>query len=287
MFQRMSLNGQLTKNRCSMNKKEREFQTFVLDWYEKCGRHDLPWRQNHNPYKILVSELMLQQTQVQRVIPKYEAFIKKYPTTKKLAQASLGDVLRMWQGLGYNRRAKFLLECAQVITNERDGVFPVDYSELIKLPGIGPYTASAICAFAYNQPVELIETNVRQVYIHHFFKRAQEVTDKEVLEKVLRTVPVDNSRQWYAALMDYGTYLKSLYGNNTNVVRGYKKQSTFKGSNREVRAAIVRVLIEQPLTKDELCRELVRYDQAKVEPQLEGLLRDQMVLEKRGKYRLP
>jgi len=270
-----------------MNKKEREFQAFVLDWYKMCGRHDLPWRQTHDPYNVLVSELMLQQTQVQRVIPKYEAFTKKYPTAKQLAKASLGDVLRLWQGLGYNRRAKFLLECAQAVTSTHKGEFPTEYCELIKLPGIGPYTAAAICAFAYNQPIELIETNVRQVYIHHFFKRAEQVTDAQILEKVRRTVPEGQSRQWYAALMDYGTQLKSLHGNNTRVVKGYGKQSKFKGSNREVRAAIVRVLTKQSYTQSALWLALEQYDVSKIQPQLSGLLDDQMVLYKAGKYQLP
>jgi len=270
-----------------MTKKERQFQAFVLDWYEKCGRHDLPWRRDYNPYKILVSELMLQQTQVQRVVPKYEAFIKQYPTVQKLAQASLGDVLRLWQGLGYNRRAKFLLQCAQTVVDEYDGVFPTDYVVLLGLPGIGPYTAAAICAFAYNQPVELIETNVRQVYIHHFFTIAEEVTDAQILEKVRRTLPEGQSRQWYAALMDYGTHLKSLHGNNTRVVKGYTKQSKFKGSNREVRGAILRMLTTQPLTKTQLWAELEPYDQTKIQPQLEVLLGDSMIVLKQRKYQLP
>ena len=270
-----------------MTNKEREFQAFVLDWYEKCGRHELPWRQDYNPYKILVSELMLQQTQVSRVIPKYQAFIKKYPTVQKLAKASLGDVLRLWHGLGYNRRAKFLLQCAQTVSGDYKGVFPATYDELLPLPGIGPYTAAAICAFAYNQPVELIETNVRQVYIHHFFKNKEEVTDKEILEKVRRTVPAGQSRDWYAALMDYGTHLKALNGNNTRKVKGYSKQSKFTGSNREVRAAIVRVLTAQPRTKSQLWQELQGYDQTKIKPQLDSLLADQMVQIVKGKYQLP
>ncbi len=270
-----------------MTKQEQEFQTFVLDWYEKCGRHDLPWRQTHDPYCVLVSELMLQQTQVVRVIPKYEAFIKKYPTAQKLAKASLGDVLRMWQGLGYNRRAKFLLQCAQEITLSHKGKFPTEYTDLLKLPGIGPYTAAAICAFAYNQPIELVETNVRQVYIHHFFGRVEEVTDVQILEKVRRTLPADHSREWYASLMDYGSHLKACNGNNTRKIKGYTKQSQFKGSDREVRAAIVRALTKQPLTKTELWKELDRYDQAKIQPQLDILLAEEMVGEKKGSYRLP
>jgi len=270
-----------------MTKKEQVFQVFVLDWYEKCGRHNLPWRQDHEPYKILVSELMLQQTQVQRVIPKYEAFIKQYPTVQKLARAPLGDVLRLWQGLGYNRRAKFFLQCAQTITEEHQGVFPAEYTELLKLPGIGPYTAAAICTFAYNQSVELVETNVRQVYIHHFFKTKAEVTDKEILEQVKKTVPDGQARDWYAAVMDYGTHLKSLYGNNTRKVKGYSKQSKFKGSNREVRGAILRVLAKAPVTKSALWNELVGYEESKIQPQLDVLLQDNMIVFKKKQYQLP
>ncbi len=270
-----------------MTKKERDFQAFVLDWYEKCGRHELPWRRDHDPYKILVSELMLQQTQVQRVVPKYEAFIKQYPTVQKLAQASLGDVLRLWQGLGYNRRAKYLCQTAVCIIHDTHGEWPQTLVGLQALPGVGPYTAAAICAFAYNQPVELIETNVRQVYIHHFFKLQVEVTDREILEQVRRTVPEGQSRQWYAALMDYGTHLKSLHGNNTRVVKGYTKQSKFKGSNREVRGAILRALTTQLLTKTQLWAELGQYDQSKIQPQLEVLLGDSMIILKQRKFQLP
>lgn len=270
-----------------MNKKEREFQEFILDWYEKCGRHDLPWRQNHDSYRILVSELMLQQTQVQRVIPKYKAFIEQYPTIKKLAKASLGDVLCLWQGLGYNRRAKFLLQCAQSVVHEHGGVFPTEYDVLLTLPGIGPYTASAICAFAYNQPVELIETNVRQVYIHHFFKTSADVTDKEILAKVQKTLPPLQARDWYAAVMDYGTNLKSLYGNNTRKVKGYKKQSKFKGSNREVRGAIIRLLTDNSLTKSEMQLMMLPDQKKMLTEQLDVLVRDEMVVEVVGTYRLP
>ena len=270
-----------------MTKKEREFQTFVLDWFEKCGRHDLPWRQTQDPYLILVSELMLQQTQVVRVIPKYEAFVKRWPTAAQLASASLGDVLRMWQGLGYNRRAKFLHECAKEITENHAGQFPLSEAKLRKLPGIGPYTASAICAFAYNHPVELIETNVRQVMIHHFFTGAKEVSDAQILEQVRRTLPENRARQWYAALMDYGTHLKALHGNSTTIVKGYTKQSKFKGSNREVRAAIVRALASGPLTKKELWKALEQYDQTKIEPQLQAVVAEELVVQQGDIYTLP
>ena len=152
-----------------MNKKEREFVARVWEYYKAHGRHDLPWRKTTDPYKILVSELMLQQTQVDRVLLKYKAFLKLFPTARRLAAAPLGDVLRAWQGLGYNRRAKFLHQAAQYVTNELKGRWPKDEAGLLALPGVGPYTARAVLAFAYNEPVVLIETNVRQVFLHHLF----------------------------------------------------------------------------------------------------------------------
>ena len=230
---------------------------------------------------------MLQQTQVKRVIPKFEAFIKAYPTVQKLVKATLGDVLRLWNGLGYNRRAKFLLQCAVVVVQEYKGEFPTSYDELLTLPGIGPYTAGAICAFAHNQPIELIETNVRQVYIHHFFKNRDDVTDQEILKKVKKTMPIDRARDWYAAVMDYGTHLKSLHGNNAAQSESHKKQSKFKGSNREVRGAIIRLLTDNPLTKREM-QAMVTTDQKKiVSEQLDILMKDEMVIVFEGVYRLP
>lgn len=270
-----------------MTKEYRQFQTDILEWYKLNGRHGLPWRTNYDPYFVLVSELMLQQTQVARVVPKYQSFIAQYPTVHQLAQASLGDVLRLWQGLGYNRRAKFLLHCAQTVVREHGGVFPTNYQSLLKLPGIGPYTAGAICAFAYNQPVTLIETNVRQVYIHHFFAGSAEITDQQIQEKIQQTTPPDNARDWYAALMDYGTHLKAVHGNNTRRVKGYTKQSTFKGSNREVRGAILRVLVAGALTKAQLWTALRQFDRDKIQPQLDALVADQMVLANSGQYQLP
>lgn len=270
-----------------MSKQEQSFQDFLLDWYEKAGRHDLPWRSTADPYKILVSELMLQQTQVRRVLPKYEHFISTWSTVDTLAEAPLSAVLQAWQGLGYNRRAKFLHECAKTISTEYSGVFPDTEANLKKLPGIGPYTAAAVCAFAYNQPVLLVETNVRQVYIHHFFKDKTEVTDTEILEKVKRTMPPNRAAQWYAALMDYGTHLKSLYGNNTQRVKGYVKQSTFKGSNREVRGAILRILSKEPLSTIEIKRDLATLNLTKVEEQLMKLKEEELIIKEGRLWKLP
>ncbi len=222
-----------------------KFQNFIQRWYITYGRHELPWRKTSDPYHILVSELMLQQTQVERVIPKYLAFIARFPTTKVLAAVPLSEVLILWQGLGYNRRAKYLHQCAKAVEEKHNGQFPQTEAELIELPGIGPYTASAVCAFAYSQPVVLIETNVRTVFLYHFFASQSEVADKEVLKLVAESVDIEHPREWYWALMDYGSYLKKILPNPSRKSKQYSKQSKFSGSLRQVRGEIIRLLSKQ------------------------------------------
>ena len=189
------------------SKKELEqFKKTVLDYYRE-NRRDFLWRKNINPYRVLVSEIMLQQTQVSRGEIKYKEFLKKFPTFKKLAEASTTDVLVAWQGLGYNRRALYLKKAAEAVMEQYKGKLSDDPVLLVKLPGIGPYTAGAVCAFAFNKPVVLIDTNVRRVYIHHFFGDRAEVTDTELVPIIEATVPKDDAREWYSALMDYGSML--------------------------------------------------------------------------------
>jgi A/G-specific adenine glycosylase len=271
-----------------VTKNEQQFVDVVWLYYKDLGRHDLPWRKkaHQKPYDILVSEVMLQQTQVPRVVPKYQAFLKRWPSARALANAPLGDVLRAWQGLGYNSRAKRLWECAQVVTNERNGRWPRTYEALLELPGIGPYTAAAVMAFAYNEPVPLIETNVRTVYIHHFFNDQTDVADKDILRYVSRTIPDDNPREWYAALMDYGTHLKQTHGNNISKSKHYKKQSTFKGSDRQIRGTILRALIEQPLSKRALITK-VEFERERTVEQLRKLEAEGLVVKTGRLYRLP
>jgi A/G-specific adenine glycosylase len=218
------------------------------------GLRDLPWRTTSNPYHIAVSELMLQQTQVPRVIEKYKLFIKTFPTVRALARAPLSDVLILWSGLGYNRRAKFLHAMAKNIVEEQKGVFPRSIDELQQLPGIGPYTARAIAAFAYNTPSSFIETNIRTVYIHHFFKDKEGVTDRELLPIIEATLDIHNSREWYWLLMDYGSFLKAKGIVTHRKSTQYTKQSTFKGSRREVRGAILKTLIAGPKSLPQIVR---------------------------------
>jgi A/G-specific adenine glycosylase len=223
------------------------FQSTVWQYFHEKGRHDLPWRLPEqdgslDPYKILVSELMLQQTQVPRVIPKFVAFTGAYSSFKSLATAPLGDVLRMWSGLGYNRRAKFLLQTAQIVARQHGGQLPKGHKDLVALPGIGNNTAGAIRAYAFNEPVVFIETNIRTVFIHHFFGDEPKVTDAQLTPLIEQTLPPTEVRNWYWALMDYGTNLKQTVGNLSRNSASYSKQSAFHGSRRKVRGEVLKLL---------------------------------------------
>lgn len=230
-------------NKKEISKTDREkFRRKVWAYYKKHGRHHLPWRKTHNPYCILVSEVMLQQTQVDRVLQKYLAFIERFPNVETLARAPLSDVLIVWQGLGYNRRAKMLHDASKYIVREHAGTVPREYDALKGLPGIGDYTARAVRAFAFNEREVLIETNIRAVYIEHFFNTGEKVHDTEILSHVSQTLPRGGSREWYGALMDYGSYLKKTQPNPSRTSATYKKQKPFKGSRREVRGALIRAL---------------------------------------------
>jgi A/G-specific adenine glycosylase len=231
--------------------KPKEFPAFrrtVYGYYAKHKR-DLLWRRTTDPYKILVSEVMLQQTQVSRVETKYREFLRTFPTIQKLADAPLADVLRAWQGMGYNKRAKMLHEAGKAIVREYRGRFPKDIPTLMTLPGIGPSTAGGICAYAYDMPVVFIETNIRRVYIHHFFGDREGVSDTDIRPIVEATLDMKHPRQWYSALMDYGTHLATTVPNPNRRSKHYAKQKTFKGSDREIRGAILKALLEKPLTR--------------------------------------
>lgn len=228
----------------------------------------MPWRQYPTLYNVVVSEMMLQQTQVSRVIPKFVAFVGRFPDFNTLAQASQARVLESWQGLGYNRRAKFLHETAQQIVN---GASTVSQSDLASLPGIGLNTAGAILNYAYNIPTAFIETNIRTVYFHHFFHDFDTVTDRQILALVDATMDKDNPREWFWALMDYGADLKRQgYAHNTKS-RYYKKQSKFDGSLRQMRGEIVRRLTQGQSVSE--ITQLLRHD-TRFEVAMQGLHKD-------------
>ena len=225
-----------------MTSKVAAFRRTVWNHWKKNGRHNLPWRKTQDPYKILVSEVMLQQTQVPRVLPKYKEFLRTFPTVRVLAEAQLPDVLRVWSGLGYNRRAKFLHDAAKEIVAKYGGRVPKDAAALRELPGIGDYTAKAVCVFSFNQQHTLIETNIRTVYIHHFCQGRTSVSDVEVLEIAKRAAMRQGSREWHSALMDYGTHLRASGVRLNARSKHYTKQSKFEGSLRQVRGAILKAM---------------------------------------------
>lgn len=231
--------------------------------YRARGRSHLPWRKTRDPYRILVSELMLQQTQVERVVPFYTRFLKEFRTAHALANATLSRVLSAWQGLGYNRRAKYLHEAAKAITKR--GSFPRAAEEVEQLPGVGHYTARAVAAFAFDSPEVFIETNIRTVFFHHFHKGPSFVGKRTVLDSELLPLVAEalkrsrmEPREFYAALMDYGSSLKRSGVKLNTKSAHYVKQSRFIGSARQLRGMIVRELLKKPATTKELSISIAR-----------------------------
>jgi A/G-specific adenine glycosylase len=226
------------------------FRTMIMRHFKRHGRHSLPWRKTTDPYRVLVSEVMLQQTQVPRVIEKYRQFLRVFPTFRRLAAASPREVLKVWQGLGYNRRALMLQRCAQVVVREHGGKLPADFDALRALPGIGPYTAGAVLAFAYNMPHPVIETNIRRVYLHHYFPKKKKVPDALLESIVARTLDRKNPRQWYSALMDYGTWLADQVENPNARSKHYTRQSKFEGSLRQLRGQVLALSLSNGSLKE-------------------------------------
>ena len=220
-----------------------EFKKIILDFFAHSGR-SFPWRyvDTPNPWGILVSEFMLQQTQTSRVIPYWERWMKLWPGPADLAAASLETVFREWSGLGYNRRAKNLRDCAAVIAEKHGGIVPYIPQELILLPGIGPYTAGAIACFAWNFPAVFMETNIRAALIHFFFHDRTDVKDNELFPILEQSLDHSNPRLWYWALMDYGAELKKLTKNPSHKSAHFTKQSRFIGSMRQIRGALIKTL---------------------------------------------
>ncbi len=220
------------------------FKKTIWAHYRCAGRAGLLWRHTRDPYAILVSEIMLQQTQVARAEEYYKKFLKTFPNFRALARARTSDVLAAWQGLGYNRRAMFLQRTAKIVTEQCGGALPNNREALESLPGIGKGTSGSLMAFAFNQPEIFIETNIRRVFIHFFFPRRRKVTDVELERYIKSSVDKKNPREWYWALMDYGAAMpaagKAKKANPNRRSAHYKKQASFVGSDRELRGKIVR-----------------------------------------------
>lgn len=232
------------------------FQSVVLDFYSAHGR-DFAWRRTKDPYEILVSEVMLQQTQTERVAQRYPKFLRRFPTAKALSKASLAEVLSEWEGLGYYRRARNLHAAAVRVAEEHRGKVPVDYDTLLTLPGIGSYTAAAVSTFASGAIIPFIETNIRTVFLHLFYKNTDSVPDSDIISLVGETLDPSDTRRWFYALMDLGVLIKQTRGNPNARSKHHRAQTTFSGSKRQMRAAILRYVVkQQQVTKDELTEKL-------------------------------
>jgi A/G-specific adenine glycosylase len=263
------------------------FREAVIDYYDMSGRKTLPWRVNTAPWPVLVSEFMLQQTQIERVIPYWERWLNLWPQAADLAGAPLSDALREWSGLGYNRRGRFLWECARHITEDYNGVVPDTPEKLITLPGIGDYTSGAIACFAYNYPAVFIETNIRAAVIHFFFADRERVHDAELTGILAESLHnEDNPRLWYWALMDYGAALKKAAPNPNRRSAHYTRQSRFEGSFRQRRGAILRCLVAEGSASVESLAERTGIDPGSLYDALAALEKDFMIVGDSGVYSL-
>jgi A/G-specific adenine glycosylase len=264
----------------------KEFQRDILTFFESHGRQ-FPWRSTRNPYEILVSEVMLQQTQTERVALRYPLFLRQFPTCSSLAATTLPEVLQAWEGMGYYRRARNLFAAAQVITDEYGGRVPDSVSLLEELPGIGAYTARAIATFAYGAKVPFIETNIRTVYLHLLYPKQEKVSDRVLLERIEETLYGKDSRKWYYALMDLGVLIKQLRGNPNLRSKHHRTQSTFAGSKRQARAQILRYILKQPGVTRSKMREEVHINIEFFDAVLEDLLREEfLVRDSKGRYQI-
>jgi A/G-specific adenine glycosylase len=258
----------------------------VYRHYRAHGRR-LAWRDTRDPYRILVSEFMLQQTQVERVRGKYHEFLAVFPGFSPLAEASLADVLAVWQGLGYNRRGKALLETARAVVEIHGGALPASAEELLSLPGVGKATAGALTAFAFDRPAVFLETNIRRVYLHFFFPRRKAVKDGEIFPLVEKSLDRRRPRRWYYALMDYGAMLKTSVPNPNRRSAHYQRQSPFEGSDRQVRSRMLRALLRSPgLTAGELSG-MAGADAGRGQEIVNRLAGEGFVVRRRGKYVIP
>ncbi|RME52395.1 Fe-S cluster assembly protein HesB [Candidatus Woesearchaeota archaeon] len=272
-------------------KTRRQLHKKILTWYARNAR-DLPWRKTKDPYAILVSEFMLQQTQVERVKPYYLAWLSQWPTITCLSRERPANVLRAWSGLGYNARALRLLQTAKRIVQEHNNKIPHNKEDLQRLPGIGAYTASAILAFAYNKPEPVIDTNIRRVLIHEC-SLPHTISAQDLATVAKQLIPKGRSRDWHNALMDYGA---TVLTSKTTNIPPTTKQPSFEGSTRQARGAIIRHLLSKGAVKlsregfETTSKELAKQLQIapeRVAAALESLHNDGIIVFRKNQITLP
>jgi len=250
----------------------RRFRRKVLDFYRKRSR-DLPFRHTTDPYHITVCEVMLHQTQVDRVLPRYRAWVERWPDWHSLAAADRRQVLAAWSGLGYNRRALYLRDIARIVVHDYGGELPDDYNALCRLPGIGPYTANAILIFVFNRRAVAIDTNVRRVLIHEL--HLSPGISPRHLEEIARLVlPTGEVATWHHALMDYSAM---VLPRRLPSAPARSKQSTFRGSLRQVRGEIVRQLTRKTRVKTTTVAQALHQGEPVVRRAARALEREGMV----------
>ncbi len=284
----------------------------IWTYYRAHGR-SMPWRDNTSPYYVVISEIMLQQTQVSRVTDKFKIFTHHFPTWQSLAKASVAEVLTQWSGLGYNRRALYLKRIAEKVVADPAYNFLIDpglkkqpaakslktrhyYNLLTELPGIGPNTTGSILAFAFNIPHPFIETNIRSVFIHLFFNDdTSKVHDEKIMPLLEEMLSIrqnqKNPREWYYALMDYGSYLKQSMVNPSRKSLHHTKQKPFIGSNRELRSKILKLIMEhsrtgKAITDKAISKELKEYAQKSVIKNIEALAHEGFIIHRKSAYHI-
>lgn len=279
---------QTLQETCSSYTGSKKVQRFNKDLYQAAKQinKNYPWRANRTPYRVLVAELMLQQTQADRVAPLYRRFLAAFPSIKKLAHAEQREVIAHWQGLGYNRRALFLHRLASIVHKERAGRIPRTQKELIALPGIGAYTSRSILVFAHNQPEVFIETNIRSMFLYFFTPLQRTYSDEELLVHIEATIDRNNPRRWYEALMDVGSVLKKHVPKLNTFSQHYQKQSKFEGSFRQKRGLILKQLLHAgEMSKTSLQKQL-HIKPAELEKVLLSLTADAFIENSNGRVRL-
>ncbi len=258
----------------------------IWKYYREYGR-SFPWRDTDDPYRIFVSELMLQQTQTERVLKKYGPFVETFSSFAELAAAPLTGVLQLWSGLGYNRRALGLKESAEIIHTDYGGDVPSETADLLRLPMVGPATAGSLQAFVHNLPSVFIETNIRRVIIHFFFKDRKEVHDREVMEYAAALLDTKSPRHWYYALMDYGVYLKYAVPNPNRRSAHYHRQAPFENSDRQIRGALLSLLVSNgEMNAGQICEALTRFETGRVEKCLRHLAKEGFLAAEGDSYRI-
>lgn len=278
--------------------RKETLQTELLEWYRENHR-SLPWRETDDPYEILVAEVMLQQTQVSRVVPKWEAFLEAFPTVEDLAAASLKDVLQRWDGLGYNNRAKWLKQSAEQIMDEYGGSFPQDPEELQELQGVGEYTANAVASFGFNNGGPVFDTNVRRV----LYRFHGEAADQELKAFHRSIFPEERSRIWNNAIMELGAEVCvegtprcrecplredcTAWQRKDFATPDIQSQSKFEGSWRSYRAKLLKLLMNGALTRDELAEQLELPDKYDLDALIAELDGEGMIEEEGETIRLP